>query len=130
MIGPARRWSYIGRNGAWRELALPNSAGAIAERPALDDLQFAALVSDSEIDEIIVLLQDRGPLPARRPSETYSIVQHARHAASLAGLDRDLWLDWCRYCLENLVYLNNPDGIAAALAWRAQQMQRSSVEEP
>ena len=54
--GPATRWSYIDRAGGWRELAVTGTPSAIADRPRLDNQQFANLVSDSEADEDISML--------------------------------------------------------------------------
>lgn len=119
LAGPAHRWSYIGRDGAWHQLAMPETASAVADGPTLDDHQFVAMVTDSEIDETIVLLRDRGPLPQMPHAETYSIVQEARRVAALAGLDENLYLDWCRHCLEKVVRLNDTNGVAAAQAWHA-----------
>lgn len=119
LAGPALRWSYIGRDGAWNDLALPVTAQAVAQRPILDDIQFSAMVGDSEVDETVVLLQDRGRLPERLHSETYSIIKEARHAAALCKFDQDLSVDWCEHCIRNAVGLAETDARAAAMAWRA-----------
>lgn len=131
LAGPAVRWSYIGRDGAWHELPLPEKASPVADEPSLDEPQFAAIVTDSEIDETIVLLQDRGPLPQLPHAVTYSIVQAGRRVAALAGLDRNLHLDWCRHCLEQHIRWNDTDGVAAVLAWHATSnlTDRSTKEE-
>ncbi|WP_332876740.1 DUF4123 domain-containing protein [Massilia sp. S19_KUP03_FR1] len=122
LAGPARRWSWIGRDGTWNELGLPEIAQNFAQRPILDHKQFAAMVGDSEVDEAILLLRDRGPLPAQRPSEIYGLVSDARRVAGLCRFDPDICLDWCGHCLHNGVRLRDTDGTAAALAWRATLM--------
>lgn len=122
LAGPARRWSWIGRDGNWNELGLPEIAQDVAAHPILDDEQFAAMVGDSEVDETILLLRDRGPLPAQRPSEIYALVSEARRVAGLCTFDRDICLDWCGHCLHKGIPLREIDGSAAALAWRATLM--------
>jgi hypothetical protein len=126
LAGPASRWSYIGRDGTWYELALAESAQAVAERPFLDDDQFAAMVGDSEVDETILLLRDRRPLPDQRPSERYAIVSAARRVAVVSRLDRDLILDWCEDCLHNTIRLTEIDAIATLMAWQ----EKSKFGEP
>ena len=118
LAGPALRWSYIGRDGVWNDLALPVMALAVAERPTLDDMQFSAMVGDSEVDETIVLLQDRGPLPERLHAETCSIVSEARRVAALCKFDQDLYVDWCEHCLYHAVGLAETDARTAAMEWR------------
>lgn len=119
LAGPAVRWSYIGRDGKWHELPVSQTASNIAIRPTLDNDQFAAMVKDSEIDETIVLLQDRGPLPPQPHSSTYAIVRQALDIAVRAELDQHLHVDWCRHCLDKYINLSEADGVAAAQSWRA-----------
>ena len=119
LVGPARRWSWIGRDGMWKDLTVPGIAQAIAERPILDDRQFAAMVGDSEVDETILLLRDRGPLPKLPPSQIYALVSEARRIAGLCAFGQDLYLDWCGHCLHGDEALREAGGVAAALAWRA-----------
>jgi hypothetical protein len=118
LVGPAVRWSYIDRTGAWSELPLPQVTGDVAEEPTLDDTQFAAMVGDSEVDETITLLRDRSPLPARLPSDIYAGVHAALRVAALAKFDQELHLNWCRHYLDNAVPFGEKEGINAALAWR------------
>lgn len=115
LSGPAHRWSYIGRDGAWAELAISATGSAIANHPTLDDRQFAAIVGDSEVDETIVLLQDRGPLPEKLPSEIHALLRDALRVANLVRLDQDLHLEWCTHCLR----LTGHPTVAAVNVWRA-----------
>ena len=126
LAGPALRWSYVGREGQWQDLALPATAQAVAERPFLGDNQFAAMVGDSEVDETILLLRDRRPLPEQLPSERYAIVSEARRVAVVSRLDRDLILDWCEYCLHNALRLTEADALATLMAW----CEKSKSGEP
>lgn len=118
LAGPAVRWSYIGRSGAWNELPISPGTGDVADEPTLDDQQFAVMVRDSEVDETIVLLRDRGPLPRQLLSDIYANVEAALRVATLAKLEQDLHLDWCMHCLHNAVPSGEKGGINAALAWR------------
>jgi len=129
LAGPALSWSYIGRTGAWSELPLPQSTGDVADEPTLDDQQFAAMVRDSEIDETIVLLRDRGPLPRQLLSDIYANVDAALRIATLAKLQQDLHLDWCVHCLHNAVPPDEPHGIKAALAWRETRLSNSGSDD-
>jgi hypothetical protein len=129
LVGPAVRWSYIGRTGAWRELPLPQSTGDVAEEPTLDDTQFAALVGDSEVDETIVLLRDRGRLPAQLLSNIYANVQAAMRIATLAKLDQDLHLDWCSHCLKNGVPQEEHDAVKAVLEWHATRLSNIGSDD-
>lgn len=99
LAGPASRWSYIGRDGGWTNLDVPAIDSAILEdRPELDDVQFGRMVGDSEADEMLVQLADRGDVP-EQPSRSHAIVSHALLAADAGRLDPELRVDWCAACL-------------------------------
>jgi hypothetical protein len=129
LAGPAARWSYIGRTGAWNELPISPGTSDVAEEPTLDDTQFAAMVRDSEVDETIVLMRHRDPLPAQLPSEIYSKVRDALCSAALAKLDQELHVDWCRYCLDNAVLPVGQDCIKAALAWHETRLSNIGSDD-
>ena len=98
LVGLASRWAYIGRDGKWRELALGVGVDAIADRPSLDDNQFARLVSESEADEVIANLEYLGPPRFTSPSHQYEIVSRAlqcTESADLAVADKLAWCDFC-----------------------------------
>jgi hypothetical protein len=96
MTGPAASWSYIARDGNWRQLALPGIDSAIAERPTvLTGAQFASLVADSEADEVLSLLSGRGHEHAHDPYRAYCIVTQA--LATIPDAHSDVFgkVDWC-----------------------------------
>jgi hypothetical protein len=119
LAGPAINWSYVDRDGKWKELALPVTYGAIADRPRLDDDQFAAMVNDSEVDEAIDLLQNNGPLPEGLRSEQYATVNNALRLAREKNVDPDLHLEWCDFCLKNIVRSGENNGASMLAAWRS-----------
>jgi hypothetical protein len=129
LAGPAVRWSYIGRTGAWNEIPMPPTAGEVAYEPTLDDQQFAAMVRDSEVDETIVLMRDRGPLPRQLLSDIYANVDAALRVAELAKLGQDLHLHWCIHCMHNAVPSDEKDGIKAALAWRDNRLSNPGSDD-
>lgn len=129
LVGPAVRWSYIGRTGAWNELPMPMVTGDVADEPTLDDTQFAAMVRDSEVDETITLLRDRSRLPEQLPSEIYANAQAGLNIATLANLDQDLHLDWCSHYLNNAVPQEEHDAVKAALEWHATRLSNIGSDD-
>lgn len=116
LAGPASHWSYIGRDGEWRELVLPATNSAIADdSPELSDQQFGRMVGDSEADEMLVRLADRGLVP-ERSSLGHAIVSSALKAAEVGALDPALRVDWCGACLADADMLL--DGGAKLESWR------------
>jgi hypothetical protein len=97
--GPATRWSYIDRAGSWRELAVTGTPGPIADRPRLNDQQFANLVSDSEVDEVIAMLDYRGQKKVGSSSQHHATVSLALRVARKANLDAQSKVAWCESCL-------------------------------
>jgi hypothetical protein len=83
MVGPALSWHSMGRDGQWRALDIasgPAGSGAAPTPDAsLNDEQFAALVQDSEADEIMALLMPDLPAEAlaHQPSVRYAATQDA-----------------------------------------------------
>lgn len=107
--GPAARWSYIARNGAWRELTIEGAVQEIASNPSLTDQQFAALVEDSEVDEIMEILAIRGYEVYQRPSESHARISSALAAAKAANLpedEREIWCEWLWTRQEAVDYSN------------------------
>jgi hypothetical protein len=96
--GPATRWSYIDRSGRWQELAVTGTPSAIADRPQLDDEQFAKLVNDSEADEVISILAYRGHEVGLH-SQHHTTVSLALHVARNARLDTLSKVAWCESCV-------------------------------
>lgn len=101
LAGPAKRWSFNGRDGAWCELALDAPGGAIADRPKLSADQFARLVDDSRADELMVMLRDRGRDTFGKPSRCHAMIALALRAAADAKLDEQDSIEWCDWFLEN-----------------------------
>jgi hypothetical protein len=97
--GPATRWSYIDRSGNWRELAMTEAPSAIADRPRLDERQFAKLVSDSEADEVLSMLDYRGQKLVGSRSQYHATVSLALRVARKTNLDVLSKVAWCESCL-------------------------------
>jgi hypothetical protein len=118
LAGPATRWSYIARSGKWEELAVTGTPGAIADRPRLDDQQFAKLVNDSEADEVISILAYRG-FKAGLHSQEYATVSLALRVSRTAVVDAVSKVAWCEsWLIDGLS--RDADHLAARLsAWFA-----------
>lgn len=119
MAGPAVRWSYVSRDGQWRELEVAGSAGEIASEPTLDQHQFGALVDDSRADELMTLLRRRRNDPYQHPSRSHALLDEALRAAASVKLDDGDTLDWCEWFWQ-ADQLHDASTTAALLAdWRA-----------
>jgi len=94
-LGPAVRWSYVNRNGCWNEVDVEGSTAQPTINPVLNDGQFAALIDDSRVDELLVLLGDRGYEVGKHPSESHARVAVALQTALSAELADDSLLSWC-----------------------------------
>jgi hypothetical protein len=95
LTGAASRFSYIGRDGKWSDLPVVASEVDIVDRPALDEQQFAALLADSEADEFLLLLAQRGFTTTVPHSICYRRVACALKVAANVSLDQSSKLDWC-----------------------------------
>jgi hypothetical protein len=116
LAGPAVRWSYVTRAGGWDELAVDASVSDIAMDPELDSRQFAALVDDSRIDELLSLQGDRGHDVYRHPSRSYALLAEALCAAAKVGLDDRELLGWCEWFWRR-DQLSRDDTAEALVAW-------------
>lgn len=116
LAGPALSWSYVTRFGGWDELVLEAGASGIAAAPELDPRQFAALVDDSRIDELLALLRDRGHDVYRRPSRSHALLAEALTAAGDGLDDREL-LGWCEWFWRQ-DQLSCSDTAEVLTAWR------------
>lgn len=97
LLGPAKSWTYIARDGCWHALRVESADAEIAANPVLDERQFVVLAEDSHADELTVLLSDRGYAVYEYPSRTHALLSSAVRAAQAAKLkDEDLvgWCDW------------------------------------
>lgn len=119
LAGPARRWSYIDRQGDWKELPVPMLDSPVAkDTPELDDEQFGAMVNDNEPDSMLVRISRRQHLPDRKPSYLYATISQALRVAQTQALESDLLIEWCEECLIHPIL---PDETAMAermIEWR------------
>jgi hypothetical protein len=118
LLGPAVRWSYVARDGRWAELPVEAVASDIATDPVLDPGQFAALVDDSRIDELLSLLSSQGQAVYSQPSRSYSLVAEAWRIAADARLPDDEVLDWCAWCWTHDQVLDEASAEQALTTWR------------
>jgi hypothetical protein len=118
IAGPAIRWSYVGRDGVWRELCLVPSGEKAAADPVLDDEQFASLVGDSQADELLVLLRDRGHAVFRHPSKSHALLDCALRAARRGRLESGDVLDWCDWYWLRARLEDEPTAAATLQNWR------------
>ncbi|NHQ91343.1 DUF4123 domain-containing protein [Janthinobacterium lividum] len=96
LAGPAFSWSYIARDGHWRQLPVLRQDSAHAERPVvLSEQQFASLVTDSEADEILAMLHERGHDHRQDRHGAYLLVAQALAAIAGEPLDTYDKADWC-----------------------------------
>ncbi|MBC7683952.1 MAG: DUF4123 domain-containing protein [Bdellovibrionales bacterium] len=119
--GPASRWSYVGRDGKWEELILEGERGGIASQPSLNDAQFAALVNDSEPDEVLVQLAYRGYAPNGLPSLTHARTCMALRVADAVKLPQPMRVDWCECILKHKAALTELDALPYISTWRTAQ---------
>ncbi len=120
LAGPASAWHYIGRDGSWKSLPMPCLYRPVAESPVLDAVQFAAMVDDSEADEVLLLLQDRGRRWERSHSQLYAQVSDALRVAKEACLETELRVDWCEACMDDASMLGDEQAAEKLVHWRTQ----------
>lgn len=111
LVGPARQWHLVGRNGQWQAAlldlpslsALPMSSAHEPLDTRLNAQQFAVVVTDSEGDAILTVIEGRSQLVGRTPSQAYTTVARALQVADLLkpALDEAMRIDWCEACLHN-----------------------------
>lgn len=124
--GPATGWSYIARDGHWRELELDSPGTAIAADPTLEPAQFASLVDDSRADEILRLLRDRGHDVYRRPSRSHALLETALATAAAAQLDEDAVMSWCEWFWQKDQLHDLAAARLALNAWLTAQSERTN----
>lgn len=120
-VGPATSWLYMGRDGRWKALPeLPLDATVAPLDTRLTAQQFAALVSDSDADSVLLILDDRG-YPWTQPHS----INHATVQAAL-GVSRDQLPDeptkvgWCEACLSDGQLLTAGHPLENLQRWLAQ----------
>lgn len=97
LTGPAVHWSYISRSGNWTRLEILSSNAGVSIDPILDEKQFARLVDDSYVDELMILLSDRGREVFSRPLRSHTLVSLALQVATVEHLEKEQFLNWCEY---------------------------------
>ena len=117
MTGPAVRWLYVARDGNWADLDIKGGDSGIADRPTLEQAQFAQLVDDSRADEVLSQLVGRGDDPYRMPSRSHALVTLALHIAKEAMLEAHAALDWCEWFWRNDELLEQAGAHAAFARW-------------
>jgi hypothetical protein len=95
--GPAVRWSYISRDGSWHELEINGLSTPVSAEPKLDQRQFASLVDDSRIDELMAQLNYRGNETYKYPGRSHELLTAAFKTATAANLSEAHILDWCEW---------------------------------
>lgn len=98
-VGPAVRWSYIHRDGSWRDLTLSLKHSTYVStdnfHPTLTNLQFTELVNDSRADELLSIMAYRGDEPLCSHSQRWkSMVVALRVAAEMSDPNVDEWVIW------------------------------------
>ena len=102
-LGPACTAHYVNRQGHWEVLPLPPQPEPPAERVKLKDEQFAALVADSEADEMLAtlayppLLADEPLMPSQRHDRARLALLQAKRYSEENASER---LALCRLTLE------------------------------
>lgn len=117
MTGSAVSWLYTARDGNWADLDIKGRESGIADRPTLEQTQFAQLVEDSRADEVLSLLVDRGDDPYRTPSRSHALVTLALHVAKEAMLEAYATVDWCEWFWRNDELLEQTDARVAFARW-------------
>jgi hypothetical protein len=116
--GPAARWSYISRDGGWHELDVKSVGADPVTNPVLDGQQFAALVDDSRVDEMLVLLGDRGSEVGKHPSASHACISAALLVAVSARLAGGEVVDWCEWYWRHAVEGHDCSAKSAFQTWQ------------
>jgi hypothetical protein len=124
LAGPAFRWRYVDRSGRWADLPVTGvSASIIPEWPELDAGQFGQMVGDSEPDEMMLRLSDRGHEWTLEPSRRHAIMSQALLLADEASLEQTLRIDWCEACVLDAGLSGLSPNSEQLASWRSTAMQ-------
>lgn len=101
IAGNAIGWRFVGRNGAWNDIAYAPSSGEfpVTARATLDENQFKRLVSDSEPDEMWARLEYRGVTTHLTPSQRHAQLSSALSLVHDGKIDGNDTIRWCAACL-------------------------------
>lgn len=120
-VGPAISWHYVGRNGRWQTLSdLPLQPAAEPLDTRLTAAQFAALVSDSDADGILTILDDRGYPWTQSHSVHHATVVRALEVSEGLVRDEPTRVDWCEACLTDVQLLSIGRPVDNLQRWLAQ----------
>jgi hypothetical protein len=123
LVGPATSWHYMGRDGRWKTLPeLPMQASAEPLDTRLTAQQFAALLSDSEADSVLLVLDDRGYAWTQPHSINHATVQTALDLADRSSLDEPTKVNWCEACLSDSQLLNVGRPLENLQRWLAENV--------
>lgn len=111
MTGPAIRWLYMTRDGRWSDIHIEGANAGVAQAPVLNERQFAILVNDSEIDELMILLDDRTHAVFFNPSRSYALLSIALQAARSLDLEDENLLAWCEIFWKRDLLIGTSDAI-------------------
>jgi hypothetical protein len=102
-FGPAKVWLYRDRAAQWRELPLPETSSAPADKPSLNSKQCGILIKASEPDEIIDSLCLNQPALAQTISSfvAHSALCNALQCADQYGITEPDRIDWCTLWLRH-----------------------------
>ncbi len=128
LTGSAVSWSYIGRDGNWKTLALEGSGEPIATAPRLEDARFALLVEDSRADEVLARLADHPHRGAYRPSQAHALVSSALAPALEAGLGDGDIVGWCGWLLAHGKRDDEPDIARLFTAWESHALLMEAAD--
>lgn len=117
LAGPATHWFYLARDGGWKQLDVPVEACPVTAQAALDSQQFAALVRESEADEILLRLSDRGMEMTHSHSERHAFTAVALKVAAPRDIKLETRIEWCKYFLSNAPTLNTSVASSKLESW-------------
>lgn len=126
--GPAQSWTYIARDGSWRTLSLDGTGGKIATVPQLDDAQFAMLVDDGRVDEVLARLPTEPERVTYRPSHAHALISSAMTPAIDAGLGDAELVDWCVWLWVHRGQDAPPDIAKLFEVWKTQTFSEGALD--
>lgn len=102
--GPALRWSYVGRDGKWKDLDIAERTTKDASLdfvPVLEKSQFAALVDDGRADEVLAIMAYRGEDVNCTHFQRWSLTMDAIEVADQFDLSESDSIEWAIWCVKN-----------------------------
>lgn len=133
LLGDAgNQWRFIGRDGQWQTLMAeprrrPQASVLAWQDPALDDRQFAAMLRDSEADEILGAFAMQNPegLLDLVPSELHHWAESALALADQTAIaETNARMDLCEFVLKRAQTDQEIDTPAARLQRASRALRR------